>query len=85
MKEYDDHSLFAWKSDGDEESAGIFAVSPADFAASANIAPSIGLQTEPAVVTSRGVRISALLTDNKDNSPMETTVLRRIELPNPRL
>jgi hypothetical protein len=69
VKEYDDHSLFAWKSDTANESAGIFAESPADFAASANIVSSIGLQAEPVVITSRGVRITAFLTHMDDNRP----------------
>jgi hypothetical protein len=72
VKEYDDHSLFAWKSDTAYKSAGIFAESPADFATSVNIASSIGEQSEPAVVTSRGVRISAFLKNIDDNSPDNT-------------
>lgn len=75
VKEYDDHSLFAWKSSTANESAGIFAKSPADFAASADIGSSIGTHSEPVMVTSRGVRISAYLSKMDNNSPDDTTFL----------
>jgi hypothetical protein len=75
VKEYDDQSLFAWKSDTANESAGIFAESPADFAASANIGSSIGHSGEPAMVTSRGIRISAFLTHMDANNPDNTMFL----------
>jgi len=75
VKEYDDYSLFAWKSNTADESAGIFAESPAYFAASGNIASLIDYHTEPVVVTSRGVRITALLANMDDNNPDNTMFL----------
>lgn len=75
VKEYDDHSLFAWKATGLGDHAGLFAESPADFASSANIVPCLGRRSEPAVVTSRGVRIWAFLTKGQDASLDESAVL----------
>lgn len=75
VKEYDDHSLFAWRATSSADHAGLFAESPADFASSANIVPCLGRRSEPAVVTSRGVRISAFLTKGQDASLDESAVL----------
>ncbi|KAI7784327.1 HET-domain-containing protein [Diaporthe eres] len=75
VKEYDDHSLFAWRATSAGDHAGLFAESPADFASSANIVPCLGRLSEPAVVTSRGVRISAFLTKGQDASLDESAVL----------
>lgn len=75
VEEYDDHSLFAWRATTPGDHAGLFAESPADFASSANIVPCLGRRSEPAVVTSRGVRISAFLTTGQDASLNEPAVL----------
>lgn len=75
VREYDDHSLFAWRATSSGHHSGLFAESPADFASSANIVPSLGRRSEPALVTSRGVRISAFLTKSQDASLDESVVL----------
>jgi hypothetical protein len=73
VKEYDDHSLFAWKSsDTADYSVGLFAKSPAAFADSADIVPCIGRRHEPVIVTSRGLRITMALMKVEDN---DTTYL----------
>ncbi|PMD31381.1 HET-domain-containing protein [Hyaloscypha variabilis F] len=66
VKEYDDQSLFAWKSSTTWNCVGLFAKSPADFADSANIVPCVGRRLEPTTVTSRGLRITAALTRSED-------------------
>lgn len=63
VKEYDDETLFAWRSSTAVNYTGLFAQSPADFARSGNIFPcqSLSYQTEPVSVSSRGLRIIAPL------------------------
>ena len=66
VKEYDDETLFAWRSSTAVKYTGLFAQSPADFALSGNIFPcqsqwSISRQIEPVSVSSRGLRITASL------------------------
>jgi hypothetical protein len=63
VKEYDDETVFAWRSSTAVNYTGLFAQSPADFARSGNIFPyqSTSHQTEPVSVSSRGLRIIAPL------------------------
>jgi hypothetical protein len=75
VKEYDDHSLFAWRAIAPSKCTGLFAKSPAEFAGSANIVPCLGRRSEPTIVTSRGVRISACLTKSQDGSLDKSLVL----------
>ncbi|KAJ8130766.1 hypothetical protein O1611_g2863 [Lasiodiplodia mahajangana] len=74
VKEYDDHSLFAWKNTASSEYTGLFAKSPADFVDSANIVPTLGRGSEPTVVTNRGVRITARLAKSEEEFQDDSTV-----------
>ena len=67
VKEYDDETIFAWKSSTPGPYAGLFARSPNDFAHSANLVPcqSTDRQVEPISVSSRGLRIIAPLYEMK--------------------
>jgi hypothetical protein len=76
VKEYDDHSLFAWRAiTPSDYYVGLFAKSPAEFVGSANIVPCLGRRSDPTIVTSRGVQISACLTKCQDRSLGESLVL----------
>ncbi|RYP69917.1 hypothetical protein DL771_005810 [Monosporascus sp. 5C6A] len=60
IKEYDDESLFAWRSTALGHASGLLAPSPAAFSLSANIVPCLtrgSMLTGPITVTSRGVRL----------------------------
>ncbi|RYP91592.1 hypothetical protein DL770_002306 [Monosporascus sp. CRB-9-2] len=60
IKEYDDESLFAWRSTALGHSSGLLAPSPAAFSFSANIVPCLTrapMLTGPITVTSRGIRL----------------------------
>ncbi|RYP15752.1 hypothetical protein DL765_005527 [Monosporascus sp. GIB2] len=60
IKEYDDESLFAWRSTDLGHSSGFLAPSPAAFSLSANIVPCLTRAPTlagPITVTSRGIRL----------------------------
>lgn len=60
IKEYDDESLFAWRSTAFGHTSGLLAPSPAAFSLSANIVPCLTqapMLTGPITVTSRGIRL----------------------------
>ncbi|RYP09755.1 hypothetical protein DL764_001090 [Monosporascus ibericus] len=60
IKEYDDESLFAWRSNALGHSSGLLALSPAAFSFSANMIPCLTrgpMLTGPIAVTSRGIQL----------------------------
>jgi heterokaryon incompatibility protein (HET) len=64
IKEYDDESLFAWRSTTLGHTSGLLAPSPAAFSLSANIVPCLTRAPMPTIsapitVTSRGIRLEA--------------------------
>jgi len=80
VKEFDDQTLFAWRSSIVANYTGLFAQSPADFALSGNIFPcqsgwSTNSQTEPVSVSSRGLRLVARL-QNMEQFAEPTFLLR---------
>jgi len=82
VKEYDDETIFAWKSDSHVPvpSAGFFARSPADFAHSSHIVPcqSTDQLTEPISVSNRGLRIVAPLHKLDPDQFAEPTFMLRL-------
>lgn len=81
VKEYDDETLFAWRSSTAANYTGLFAQSPADFAKSGNIFPcqSTSRQIEPVLVSSRGLRINACLQRKKEKEEFaDPTYLMRL-------
>lgn len=82
VKEYDDQSLFAWRSRTVGNRVGLFAKSPADFTDSANIVPCGGRRVEPTVVTSRGLRITTVLTKKEGHNLDDTTFLAALSCRN---